>query len=73
MVKRTLKPTPSDVLRQAIAQSGLSLYRISKDSGVVRSSLIRFLRKETSLRLVALDALAEYLGLELVKRERKGK
>ena len=68
------KKTPtsvSDVLRNAIAESGLSLYRISLDTGVVKSSLMRFVSGETSLRLDKADALAEYLGLELVKRKAK--
>ncbi len=61
----------SDVLQETIAESGLSLYRISLDTGVVKTSLMRFMRGETSLRLDKADALAEYFGLELVKRTRK--
>lgn len=68
------KKTPtsvSDVLRNSIAESGLSLYRISLDTGVVKSSLMRFVSGETSLRLDKADVLAEYLGLELKPRRRK--
>ena len=68
------KKTPtsvSDVLRNTIAESGLSLYRISLDTGVVKSSLMRFVSGETSLRLDKADALAEHLGLELVRRKAK--
>ena len=58
----------TDVLREAIQESGLSAYRISKDTGLVVSSIIRFVDEETSLRLDKADALAEYLNLQLVKR-----
>ena len=37
-----------------------------RDSG--KPSLMRFMRGETSLRLDKADVLAEYLGLELVKK-----
>jgi len=60
------------VLQEAIAESGLTLYRIAKDTGVVKTCLIRFMRGETSLRLDKADVLANYLGLELV-RKRKAK
>ena len=58
----------TDVLRSAIEESGLSAYRISKDTGLVVSSILRFLAGETSLRLDKADVLAKYLGLELVKK-----
>lgn len=56
-------------LKKAIQDSGLTLYRIAKDTGIVGTSLLRFMRGETSLRLDKADVLAEYLGLELVKRK----
>lgn len=62
------KPTITDVLQEAITESGLTLYRIAKDTGVVKTCLIRFMRGETSLRLDKADVLADYLGLELVKK-----
>jgi hypothetical protein len=46
-------------------------YRIAKDTGVVKTCLIRFMRDETSLRLDKADALADYLGLELVKKRKR--
>lgn len=64
-------PTISEVLRTEISESGLTLYRIALDTGVVKTSLIRFMRGETSLRLDKADVLAEYLNLELVKRKVK--
>ncbi len=66
MSKRKPKAPLSDVLRYAIAQSGLSHYRIAKDTGLLVSSLWRFMAGETSLRLDKADVLADYLGLRLV-------
>jgi hypothetical protein len=65
------KPAMTDVLKQAIQESGLTLYRIAKDTGIVGTSLLRFMQGETSLRLDKADVLADYLGLELVKRKAK--
>lgn len=59
----------TDMLRAAIEDSGLSAYRIAKDTGLVVTSVIRFMNHETSLRLDKADRLADYLGLELVKRK----
>ena len=70
LMSKSKKPTPSDVLRKAIAESGLTLYRIAKDTGVIKTSLMRFMAGETSLRLDKADVLAEYLGLELVKKRK---
>jgi hypothetical protein len=61
----------TDVLKTAIEESGLTLYRIAKDTGIVGTSLLRFMQGETSLRLDKADVLAEYLGLELTKRKAK--
>ncbi len=68
---KTSKPTMTEVLRKAIAESGLSLYRIALDTGIPSQSLLRFRRGDTSLRLDKADAAADYLGLELVKRKAK--
>jgi transcriptional regulator with XRE-family HTH domain len=51
-------------LRRAILDSGLSAYRIAKDSGVLIQSVLRFLRGG-SLSTATADKLATYLGLEL--------
>jgi transcriptional regulator with XRE-family HTH domain len=66
MTKSKPKPTMTDVLKQAIRDSGLTLYRIAKDTGIVGTSLLRFMQGETSLRLDKADLLAGYLGLRLV-------
>jgi plasmid maintenance system antidote protein VapI len=60
----------SDVLRGAVASSGVALIALERATGVQRASIARFLRGERSLRLDKADALATYFGLEL---RRKGK
>jgi hypothetical protein len=52
-----------------VRDSRLSAYRISKDTGLVVTSIIRFVDGETSLRLDKADVLAEYLGLEPMQRK----
>jgi transcriptional regulator with XRE-family HTH domain len=55
----------SRVLRQAIAESGLSFKRLEKETGVLRQSVMRFARGEQSLRGDKMDRLAVFFGLEL--------
>jgi len=69
MSKSKPKPTMTDVLKAAIETCGKSRYQIAKDTGILETSLSRFMRGETSLRLDKADVLADYLGLELVKRK----
>jgi transcriptional regulator with XRE-family HTH domain len=64
--------TITDVLKQAIRGSGLTRYRIAAETGVPATSLLRFMRGETSLRLDKADAIAEYLGVVAIKKT-KGK
>ena len=65
------KPKVSEVLRRELkaAEKATSMYRIAQDTGLARPSLIRFRDKTLSLRLDKADVLAEYLGLELVKKK----
>lgn len=55
----------SEVLREAIVDSGMPLLTLSKEAGVARGSLIRFVRGERSLRLNCADKLANFFGLHL--------
>ena len=70
MSKSKQKQKLSGVLRDAIQDSGLTYYRISKDTGVVATSIMRFVQGETSLRLDRAELLADYLGLEMVKKRK---
>jgi hypothetical protein len=58
-----------DTLLRAIAESGLSLYAISKRSGVAAPIIQRFVRRERDIRLETAEKIAEVLGLELTKRK----
>lgn len=60
--------TITSSLQSAIESSNESRYAISRSAGVQESSLSLFVRGRRSLRLDKVDLLAEYLGLELVKR-----
>lgn len=59
--------------------SGMSFKAMERETGVVRQSLMKFVRGETSLRLDVADKLAAYFGLVLKaaqkpkKQWRKGK
>lgn len=58
----------SEVLRAALNKaidSGLTFRQIERETGVLRQSLMKFARGETSLVLDKADALAIYLGFEL--------
>jgi hypothetical protein len=58
----------TDVLRRTVRESGLSLYAIAQETGVVRESLSRFMAGTQSLRLDKADKLAAYFKLELRKQ-----
>ena len=60
-------------LRQAIADSGLTVYQIAKDAGISTAPLYRFLDHAQQLKLSSVDAIARVLQLELkaAKRTRK--
>ncbi|HJZ57476.1 MAG TPA: helix-turn-helix domain-containing protein [Gemmataceae bacterium] len=63
----------TDVLRQAILDSGLPLLQIAQNTGVERASISRFVRGKNSLRLDMADKLAAYFGLSLTpKKKTKG-
>ena len=64
----------SETLKDAIRDSGQTVYRISKDSGLDYDSIYRFLSGRTSLRLDKADKLAAYFGIRCSRpRRRKGK
>jgi len=70
--------TISENLRDAVKAAmrrGVTRYRIAKDSGVDHTALSRFLTEGRDVRVSTVDALAEYLGLELgpKKGERRRK
>jgi plasmid maintenance system antidote protein VapI len=62
----------TDALRHAIRESGLSFQALEKETGVLRQSLMKFVRGEQSLRLDLADRLARYFDLEL-RPKKKGR
>jgi transcriptional regulator with XRE-family HTH domain len=65
MSKSKPQPTLTNVLRAAMEQSGLTVYRIGKATGIDAANLRRFARGDMSIRLDKADRLAAYLGLQL--------
>jgi transcriptional regulator with XRE-family HTH domain len=61
----------SEVIRQGIRESGLTLVALGKRSGVSPGQLSRFVRGERDLTLSVGLRVAEALGLQLVKPRRK--
>ncbi len=69
-MKRTSKrePAVTETLRKAVRESGLTLYRVAKDSGVPYPTLYRFMTEERSITALTLNKLCAYLGLVLTKK-----
>jgi transcriptional regulator with XRE-family HTH domain len=56
----------TDQIRQAVRTSGLSRYRIGKDTGIDQASLSRFMSGKGGLSMDNLDKLAELLRLSVL-------
>ncbi len=66
----------SDAVRKAIDDSGESRYAIAKATGIDESALAKFYNGHRGLSMEALNALGEFLQLEIIMRrkpEQKGK
>ncbi len=66
----------TDLLRQSIQESGIPFLTLEQKTGVLRQSLMKFARGESTIHLDAADKLAEFFGLELGpsnKPKQKGK
>ena len=66
--KKKQPPTMTDVLRQTIRESGISMLRLSEATGVQRLSIARFLNESQSLRLDCADKLARHFNLVLTQQ-----
>lgn len=55
----------TDQLRQAIDDSGLTRYRIAKETGISESALAQFYNGHRGLSMEALNALGEFLQLRI--------
>ncbi len=55
----------TDQLRQAIDDSGLTRYRIAKETGISEATLSKFYLGQRGLSMEALNALGDYLELTI--------
>jgi hypothetical protein len=55
----------SESLRRAVLDSGRTLYRVAKDSGVPYATLHRFITGGRGVSVQTLDRLCAYMGLRL--------
>ncbi len=65
----------TDQLRQAIDDSGLTRYRIAKETGISESALAQFYNGHRGLSMEALNTLGEFLQLRITlgrKPDKKG-
>ncbi|MHB1035095.1 MAG: helix-turn-helix domain-containing protein [Pirellulales bacterium] len=63
----------TDQLRQAIDDSGLTRYRIAKETGISESALAQFYNGHRGLSMQALNALGQYLELTITLGRTPGK
>jgi len=59
------KMTATEVLKQAVSESGLAFIELERRTGVKRQCVMRFMRGETSLRLDIADRLMAALGVRV--------
>lgn len=65
--------TFSELLRQAIEQSGMSRYEIAQRSGVTEGALSFFVNGHRGLTTASIDRLAPVLGLRLIVKAPRSK
>jgi transcriptional regulator with XRE-family HTH domain len=63
----------TDQLRQAIDESGLTRYRIAKETGISEPTLSKFHLGQRGLSMEALNALGEFLKLTITTGRSPGK
>jgi hypothetical protein len=73
LTKTTSRTKLSDQVRQAIEECGETRYAICKATGLDNATLCRFISGERGLSMNALDTVAEYLELDIVRRRRTSK
>ncbi len=71
MGKRRLKL--SDQIRRAVDGSGMSRYRICKELGLAEATMSRFMSGRGGLSMETLDALADFLNLNITNGKRGSK
>jgi ribosome-binding protein aMBF1 (putative translation factor) len=71
MTRRRDKLT--DQIRRAINESGVSRYRLWKETGIDQATLSRFMAGKAGMTLKSLDVLADALRLRVVAGRSKRK
>ena len=67
MTPRTAKQPPaSEVVREAIRESGLPIRELARRTGVEVSALSRFVNEQVGISLTTFEKLAPELGLRVV-------
>lgn len=61
----------TDQLREAIHNSGLSLYRIAVDAELPYAVVHRFASGERDIKLSTADRLAEFFGMRLTRPKKR--
>ena len=62
----------TEQLRQAIEECGVSRYEIAKHTGIDESALAKFFNGHRGLSMETLNALGEFLELEIVMHRKPG-
>ena len=60
----------SDQIRNAIDNSGVTRYRIAQETGISEATLSKFHLGQRGLSTKALNALGEFLQLEIIMRRK---
>lgn len=68
VIMKTKKTDWESIIRKAIEDSGLSAYRLAKESGISQPQISRFIAGKRTLTLPAAEKIARVVGLELKKR-----
>jgi hypothetical protein len=63
--KRMTRLTATAALRQALSECGLNFLELQRRSGVPRQSVMKFVRREQTLRLDLADKLMKCLGVQV--------
>ena len=58
-------------IREAFKNSGMTIYRLAKDSGVSQPVVSRFVNEKRGITLATASKLAEALNLELIQTKKK--
>ena len=73
MAQQAKQMKVTDQLRKLIRDSGMSCYRIAKETRVSNAALSRFLSGERGLSAKALDTLGDYFGWKVVAKGKGSK